>query len=312
MTGTTLEATLDHDDYDEFGFFEEISQELGLSWRGPPTVRRDQIEVHPGQVVSYLRWGTAAPELVLLHGGGQNAHTWDMVALALNRPLIAFDLPGHGHSSWREDRDYSPWTNADALQLALSKLAPDVKAVVGMSLGGLTTIRLAAQRPDLVRKALLVDVTPQANDRSRQLTREDQGTVSLVREKRTYESFEEVSHAAVMLSPYRSASGVRRGVRHNMKRQADGRWAWRYDLPSGSEPRPWTDFTRLWADVSEIKQPAMLVLGGASKFVTPEDVAEMRRRKPDLRVETVAGAGHAVQSDRPRELLRLIEEFVDI
>ncbi len=35
---------------------------------------------------------------MLLHGGAQNAHTWDTVALALGRPLVAIDLPGHGHS----------------------------------------------------------------------------------------------------------------------------------------------------------------------------------------------------------------------
>ena len=46
-----------------------------------------------------IEWGTTEPELVLLHGGTQNAHTWDTVALALDRPLVAIDLPGHGHSS---------------------------------------------------------------------------------------------------------------------------------------------------------------------------------------------------------------------
>ena len=36
-------------------------------------------------------------------GGAQNAHTWDIVALALNRPLVGLDLPGHGHSDWWPD-----------------------------------------------------------------------------------------------------------------------------------------------------------------------------------------------------------------
>ena len=43
------------------------------------------------------------PNSVLLHGGGQNAHTWDTVALALDRPLLAVDLPGHGHSDWPQE-----------------------------------------------------------------------------------------------------------------------------------------------------------------------------------------------------------------
>jgi pimeloyl-ACP methyl ester carboxylesterase len=37
---------------------------------------------------------------------------------------------------------------------------------------------------------------------------------------------------------------------------------------------------------------------------------EDTRRKPDLRVERVEGAGHAVQSEQPLELIRLIEDFV--
>ena len=34
----------------------------------------------------------------------------------------------------------------------------------------------------------------------------------------------------------------------------------------------------------------------------------MQRRLPALQVETVPGAGHAVQSDRPLDLVRIIEQ----
>ena len=88
------------------------ASEAGLPWTGPPDVRRAFVEVEPGREVSALVWGTAAPEVVLVHGGGQNAHTWDTVALALGRPLVAVDLPGHGHSDWPGDSGSSirgPW-----------------------------------------------------------------------------------------------------------------------------------------------------------------------------------------------------------
>ena len=65
---------------------------------------------------------------MLLHGGGQNAHTWDTVALALGRPLIAIDLPGHGHSARRADRDYGPWRNAEAVAVVLDQAAPPASA----------------------------------------------------------------------------------------------------------------------------------------------------------------------------------------
>jgi pimeloyl-ACP methyl ester carboxylesterase len=297
------------DDYDEFGFLEDTAKEYGVPWRGAPKIARREIEISPGETMSYLAWGESAPEIVFLHGGGQNAHTWDTVALALGRPALTFDLLGHGHSSRREDRDYSPWTNADALSVAIPKLAPDAKAIVGMSLGGATTIRLAGTYPQVVRKAVIVDVTPQVNDPARQWTREQRGTVALIADNETYPSFEAMADAAVKLSPFRSAQSVRRGVRHNSKKLADGRWGWRYDLGGGSA-RTVRDFTKLWDDVSRIRAPAMLVLGGESIFVRKEDVEEMRRLQPGLRVETVPGAGHAVQSDRPLDLVRLIEDFV--
>src|SRR4030081_1587242 len=121
-------------EYDEFGMFRENAEEVGLPYDGPPVVERRRVEVGPGYVLSALVWGDGPPELVLLHGGAQNAHTWDTVALALNRPLVAIDLPGHGRSQWRSDGDYWPVGNAEAVATAMTELAPDVAAVVGMSL----------------------------------------------------------------------------------------------------------------------------------------------------------------------------------
>ncbi|MEO7555648.1 MAG: alpha/beta hydrolase, partial [Acidimicrobiales bacterium] len=79
--------------YDEMAFFHENAAELGLRLDWPPAVRRRTADVGGSRELSALVWGDAAPELVLLHGGAQNAHTWDSVALVLDRPLLAIDLP---------------------------------------------------------------------------------------------------------------------------------------------------------------------------------------------------------------------------
>ena len=151
-------------EYDEFGLFHENASEYGLPFDGPPDVRRVHVEVEPGRRLSALVWGLGDPELVLLHGGSQNAHTWDTVAMALRpRSLIAIDLPGHGHSDGpgeRQRADRSPRGAADDVAVVIGALAPDARGVVGMSYGGLTTIALTECAPDLVRKVLLVDVLP--------------------------------------------------------------------------------------------------------------------------------------------------------
>ena len=304
----SLQDTLDSDDYDEFGLLHENAAEWGIPFDHQPVVSRCSHTLPTGQELSYLRWGEGDPELVFLHGGAQNAHTWDTVALALDRPAVAIDLPGHGHSDRRQDRNYGPWQNAEAVAAVMESVAPAARCVIGMSLGGATTIRLAAQRPDLCRRAVLVDVTPQINDPSRQLTTAERGTVSLIVGPPVYETFEEMADAAVALSPYRAASGVRRGVRHNARRLDDGRWTWRYDLFGPPTGPGWVDFTSLWEDVSAITV-VLFVRGGLSPFVRDEDIAEMRRRVPSLEVVIVDGAGHAVQSDRPLVLADLIRTF---
>ena len=171
-------------------------------------------------------WGTGAPEIVLLHGGAQNAHTWDTVALALDRPLVAIDLPGHGHSSHRDDHVYWPARQCRSRsKQAVRELAPDAQLVVGMSLGGLTALALTDRAPDLVRSLVLVDVTPGVN-------REKSTAIAqFIDGPEYFESFDEILERTVQFNPTRTESSLRRGILHNAIEAPDGRWRWRYDLP---------------------------------------------------------------------------------
>ena len=297
--------------YDEFGMLADNASEVGLAYHRAPAVARRSFTVAPAQDVSAILWHGVLPELVLLHGGGQNAHTWDTVALALGRPLIAIDLPGHGHSSRRDDRNYGPWRNAEAVAAVLDQLHRRWPhrglAVAGMSLGGVTAIRLAAARPDLVRRLIVVDVTPQAQEALRQASEADRGAVALVSGPSAYDTFEAMAAAAVAASPRRPRSAVERGVRHNSVQLPDGRWTWRYDL--FSRPAGMADFTALWGDVAAVTAPVMLVCGADSKFVRDEDAARFAKLQPGLRHEVVLDSGHAVQSDQPLALAQLINDF---
>jgi pimeloyl-ACP methyl ester carboxylesterase len=286
--------------YDEFAMFAENAAEVGLPYDGPPVVTRRFVVADDDRAVSALRWNSGPPELVLLHGGAQNAHTWDTVSLALQRPLVAVDLPGHGHSAHRPDHAYWPHENAAAVEIAIRALAPDARLVVGMSLGGLTAVALAARAPDLVRALVLVDVTPGVNQEKAS------AIVQFVNGPETFASLDEILERTIAFNPTRSESSLRRGVLHNAIEQPDGRWRWRYDLPrTGENERP--DWQSLWDDISAYPGPLTLVRGSLSPVVSDDDVDELRRRRPDAVVEVVDGAGHSVQGDRPLELAAIIE-----
>ena len=286
--------------------FQDNASEVGLPWSGPPQVRRESVDVGDGQHVSALVWGSAPPEVVLIHGGGQNAHTWDTVALALDRPLVAVDLPGHGHSDWRDDHDYGPVTSAPAVAAAIRALAPDAQLLVGMSLGGVTAIRVTAENPELVRRLAIVDVTPGVDETKAE------PIIAFLSGPERFESFDEILERTIQFNPTRTESSLRRGVLHNAKELPDGSWTWRYDPVRAWKDieRPAVSFVNLWDDVARIKVPMLLVRGGTSGVVSDADVEELRRRKPDAEVVTVDGAGHSIQGDKPVELARILEEFM--
>ncbi len=296
--------------YDEFGLFHENAEEFGLPYDAPPHVRRVGVDVGDGRAISALVWGDAPAEVVLLHGGAQNAHTWDTVALALNRPLVAIDLPGHGHSSHRDDHLYWPSENAIAVERAVRELAPDARVLVGMSLGGLTALALTERAPDLVRRLVLVDVTPGVN-------REKSSAIAqFIDGPEYFESFDEILQRTVEFNPTRTESSLRRGIQHNAIEAPDGRWRWRYDLPrrgsgEGEDGRIMPGLDELWDAVGRVKAPLLLVRGSTSPVVDDDDVAELQRRNANARVIVVEGAGHSVQGDKPLELAAILEQELD-
>ncbi len=289
--------------YDEFGLFHENAAEYGIAFEGPPRVRRVGVEVAPDRTVSSLVWGSTTPELVLVHGGAQNAHTWDTVALALGRPLLAVDLPGHGHSDGGADGSLSIAGNGRDLAVVVAELAPEARGVVGMSLGGMSSIALASHTPELVRSLVLVDITPGVN--------EEKATpiTNFVNGPASFDSFDELLARTIEHNPGRSESSLRRGILHNAVQREDGSWVWRYArFRTDGDRMP--EFGDWWQAVSELRVPVMLVRALAWSVVDDKDVDELLRRQPASRVEGVEGAGHSVQGDRPLELAALIEDFV--
>jgi len=308
--------------YDEFGLFHENIAEFGLQRASPPIVRRMEVPVGESsagpRAVSALVWGDDEPQLVFVHGGAQNAHTWDTVALALDVSKIAVDLPGHGHSGWRDDGAYTPTNLADDVAVVVRQHAPNARAVVGMSLGGLTSLELAHRHPALVRHLVLVDITPGVNQQKAK------AVIDFVDGPQTFASFDDLLARTIEHNPTRSESSLRRGILHNAHQTVDGDWQWNYDRRSHARSRD-ADATSadvnadtaaaiahapLWDHLGELACPITLVRGSVSPVVDDDDVAEARRRQPEIRVEVVDGAGHSIQGDRPVELADLIREIV--
>ncbi|MEQ8440033.1 MAG: alpha/beta hydrolase [Ilumatobacter fluminis] len=303
-------------EYDEFAYFHENAAEWGLPYGGPPAVERVETTTSDGRSISTLRWGDDAARIVLVHGGAQNAHTWDTVAMALGEPLVAPDLPGHGHSdSPAPGAGTAPAANAADLIPVLDACAPDAEVIVGMSLGGLTSIALASMRPDLVRRLVLVDITPGVTGEKAKAIHD------FVRGPATFPSFDELLQRTMEFNPTRSESSLRRGILHNAKQLDDGSWVWRHrrddsaimadaaDDIDGEQRRRAVE--QLWEVLAVYDGPVTLVRGMREQsVVTDDDVDRLRTHRPDATVVEV-DAGHSVQGDQPLELAEIIRRALE-
>ncbi|MCU1394587.1 MAG: putative hydrolase [Ilumatobacteraceae bacterium] len=296
--------------YDEFGLFAENIAEFDLP-ASQPEVERIETDLADGRTVSALRWGHFEPQLVLIHGGAQNAHTWDTVALALGVSLLAVDLPGHGHSGWRDDGAYTPTNLADDVAEVIRLHAPEARAVVGMSLGGLTSLELAHRHPDLVRQLVLVDITPGVNQVKAK------AVIDFVDGPQTFPSFDDLLARTIEHNPTRTESSLRRGILHNAHQTADGSWQWNYDRRSHARsgdaaptPEIASSYSPLWDHLAGLQCPISVLRGSVSPVVDDADIAEVVRLQPNARIDVVEGAGHSIQGDRPVELAALLREIV--
>jgi pimeloyl-ACP methyl ester carboxylesterase len=289
---------------EEFSFLAGEAAEFGIT-TALQTPRRVSATDSDGREQSAIVWGEH-PTLTFLHGGGLNAHTWDATIAELGLPSVAIDLPGHGDSAWRDDLDYRPVTSAPAVASVLDDLGLSAQTVIGQSLGGGAAIALAAQRPELVSRLVIVDVSPG-------LRAEDAAQVTdFLAGPQLFSSREEIAEKAIAFGFGASRAALDRGVFLNTRVREDGSVIFKHHLANlnpGEVPLV-HEFAPLWAALERIEIPVLLV-HATRGFLREEVVEEFLRRVPGS-IGVSVESGHNVQEEAPVELARIIREFLSV
>ena len=259
----------------------------------------------------YLDWGTAGlPPVVFLHGGGLNAHTWDLVCLALRRArhCVALDQRGHGESEWSPQMDYSTESQVGDLDAFVEALGLERFVLVGMSLGGVNALAWAGRNSPRLAGLVLVDVGPEIRtDGVRKIA-------AFTSENAPLDSVDQFVEKALAFNPRRNRDLLRRSLLHNLRRMPDGRWMWKYDQRHRGKVDPGAQARRrdlLWSAVDGVECPTLVVRGAQSDVFHDEDAERLAGRLRDGRWVRVEGAGHTVQGDNPAGLLVPLSAFLD-
>jgi pimeloyl-ACP methyl ester carboxylesterase len=115
----------------------------------------------PGGKISYRKAG-AGEALVLLHGVGSSAESWEfqLVGLSHRFQVLAWDAPGYGRSSLLPDELPEPADYARALRTFLDALAISRCHLVGHSMGSLIAAAFASRYPERLASLTLADCSP--------------------------------------------------------------------------------------------------------------------------------------------------------
>ena len=122
----------------------------------------------PGRIKLHRRG--SGPALVLLHCLGVDHHLWDIAAAGFERDftLLSYDLPGH-HETALPDAGYGIAELSVQLAGVLERAGIARAHIAGISLGGLVAQHIAATRPALVDRLVLIDTTPRYTEESRRM-----------------------------------------------------------------------------------------------------------------------------------------------
>ncbi len=239
--------------------------------------------------------------LVLAHGFTQDNRIWGGmdVELARDRQIVAIDLPGHGHSA-----------TVGANVTHGAALLGDIGGVadyLGYSMGARHVLQLAVDRPDLVRRLILVSGTAGIEGTAERMARRradhaladqlDPADGSAVDLDEFMESW--VSQPLFGLVPEETQ-------RLDLRRQAS-----RQGLAASLRLAGTGSQAPLWDRLATVTMPVLLIAGSRDrKYVAlAERMAAVIG--PNARLQTIDDADHAPHLQHPMVVAGIVRQFLD-
>lgn len=248
-----------------------------------------------------------ARPLVLLHGIMGHRREWDVFVDRVGRRhrIVVPDQRGHGRSEWT--RSYRVAEMADDAIALVEQLDLGPVPIVGHSMGAMVALVVAARRPDLVDRIVVVDIVPEsmATEFAVQIPEMLEAMASA-----SYGSVEEAVAEWQSGNPLARTDLLRNHVTHALVPGVDGSLRWGFDawglrsFPSGVTSE------ELWAAVDAASCPALVVRGEHSSITTREQASEVARRLGEARVVEIPGGGHDLGVERPEAVAEAVVEFL--
>jgi len=168
-------------------------------------------------------------------------------------------------------------------------------------MGGKTVMKFASMHPFLPEKLVIVDISPRYYKRHHDSIIDGLKSIDLKNLKSRQE-------ADLQLSKFEPDFGVRQFLLKNLYRDENNEFQWRINLPVIAKNID--NVGEALDENTRIKNPALFIRGAKSNYIQEDDESLIRKIFANVRIETIADAGHWVQAEKPKEFLERVSNFL--
>ncbi|QJW88987.1 alpha/beta fold hydrolase [Spirosoma taeanense] len=250
----------------------------------------------------FRQMGDTGPAIVILHGIFGSSDNWLTISktiAARGYRVFAIDQRNHGHSPRANEQDYQSMA-ADLREFLLEhKLENPI--LIGHSMGGKTVMQYAMLYPGTFEKLVVVDIAPKFYPVHHTEIIRGLNAIDLL-------NITSRNDADAILSRYEPLVPVRQFLLKNLYRNEHGRFDWRLNLPVIE--RELHGVGEELTNPQIVTGPTLFIRGSESPYILDEDIPAIKRIFPNARIETIQGAGHWVQAEKPAEFVETLMNFL--
>lgn len=274
--------------------------------------------------VHFEDYGGSGSPILLVHGLGGSIANWDIIGprLTSRGHVVAIDLPGFGLSP--PGPDWSLDTHARAIADTIEHLGAPV-TLIGNSMGGLLSEKVAAERPDLVEALVLISPATPPRLPDPDIHWRTAGRLLIQATPGLGPAF--VRLMMSRLTPRELVTETLRRVTHKTGNVPMELVESFVELAETRSHFPWADdailktgqsirslFTRpshFLAMIRDIKAPTLVIQGAEDPIVSPNSVEWMCSLRPDWSLVVMEDTGHTPQIDAPIRTLSVLEPWLE-
>jgi pimeloyl-ACP methyl ester carboxylesterase len=250
--------------------------------------------------LAFREFGAGSP-LIILHGLFGQSDNWNTLAKNFAEKgfhVFTLDQRNHGLSPHSDDWNYD--LMADDLYEFIQDHHLNASILLGHSMGAKTVLFFENKYPHVASKIIITDMAARAYPAHHQ-------TVLAALHAVNFDEVKTRKEAEAVMNTHLEDFGTKQFLLKNIYWKENERMDWRFNLEVISRLY---DEIRVAAPMFTSTVKTLIITGANSNYVTEEDQKDFQNRFTNIEMISIAGAGHWVHAEKPKEFFEAVLGFI--